>query len=82
MPIPMYGHVTVLWTVRGGRGWNGGTFDAKYLKYSTVRYIIVRYSIGEYLYGPAPIYHRPNLERACKGRLPLVIIKINIHLEL
>merc|ERR1712041_23878 len=26
-----YGHVTVLWTVRGGRGWGGGTFDAKYL---------------------------------------------------
>ena len=24
-----YGHVTVLWTVRGGRGWGGGTFDAK-----------------------------------------------------
>ena len=33
MPIQMYGHVTVLWTVRGGGGWDGATFDAKYLKY-------------------------------------------------
>ena len=34
----------------GGWGWGGddGTFDAKYLKYSTVRYIIVRYSIVQY----------------------------------
>ena len=31
-----------------GRGGNDGTFDAKYLKYSTVRYIIVRYSIVQY----------------------------------
>ena len=34
----------------GRRGWGGDdvTFDAKYLKYNTVRYIIVRYIIVQY----------------------------------
>ena len=37
------------WAVEGeGGGGDDGTFDAKYLKYSTVRYIIVRYSIVQY----------------------------------
>ena len=31
-----------------GGGGDDVTFDAKYLKYSTVRYIIVRYSIVQY----------------------------------
>ena len=52
----MYGPGGVRWTVRVGG--DEGTFDAKYLKYSTVRYIIVRYIIvllitefiNEYLY--------------------------------
>ena len=34
------------WTVSVGG--DEGTFDAKYLKYSTVRYIIVRCSIVQY----------------------------------
>ena len=42
----MYGPGGGRWTVRVGG--DGGTFDAKYLKYSTVRYIIVRYSIVQY----------------------------------
>ena len=33
------------WAVEGEGGGDDGTFDAKYLKYSTVRYIIVWYSI-------------------------------------
>ena len=40
MPIQMYGHVTVLWTVRGG-GWDGGTFDAKFLKYITDYWLLI-----------------------------------------
>ena len=37
------------WAVDGEGGWGDDvTFDAKYLKYSTVRYIIVRYSIVQY----------------------------------
>ena len=37
------------WAVEGeGGGGDDGTFDAKYLKYSTVRYIIVRYSTVQY----------------------------------
>ena len=43
----MYGPGGGRWTVRVGGG-DGGTFDAKYLKYSTVRYIIVRCSIVQY----------------------------------
>ena len=44
--IAMYGPVGGRWKVRVGG--DDGTFDAKYLKYSTVRYIIVRYSIVQY----------------------------------
>ena len=37
------------WALDGeGGGGDDVTFDAKYLKYSTVRYIIVRYSIVQY----------------------------------
>ena len=37
------------WAVEGEGGWGDDvTFDAKYLKYSTERYIIVRYSIVQY----------------------------------
>ena len=42
-----------------GGGGDDLTYDAKYLKYRTVRYIIVRYIIvqaGADLYGPAPLY--------------------------
>ena len=53
-------------TVDGeGGGWDDGTFDAKYLKYSTVRYIIVRYSTVQYstvLYSTlqySTVYRRP-----------------------
>ena len=42
----MYGPGGGRWKVRVGG--DDGTFDAKYLKYSTVRYIIVRYSIVQY----------------------------------
>ena len=44
--IAMYGPGGGRWKVRVGG--DDGTFDAKYLKYSTVRYIIVRYSIVQY----------------------------------
>ena len=37
------------WAVDGeGGGGDDVTFDAKYLKYSTVRYIIIQYSIIQY----------------------------------
>jgi len=50
--IAMYGPVGGRWKVRVGG--DDGTFDAKYLKYSTVRYIIVRYSIVQY--STVPLY--------------------------
>ena len=44
--IAIYGPGGGQWKVRVGG--DDGTFDAKYLKYSTVQYIIVRYSIVQY----------------------------------
>ena len=78
----------------GGGGGDGGTFDAKYLKYIEavllIRYLYFQRYIGTAL-GPLHqalhrnsayrgsvftflyVYHRPNLERAVKGRYPLVL---------
>ena len=45
--IAMYGPAGKQWTVMV-RGGDDVTFDAKYLKYSTVQHIIVQYSIVQY----------------------------------
>ena len=45
------------WGVDGeGRGGNDGTVDWKYLKYSTLRYIIVRYLYTIHLLARSPEY--------------------------
>ena len=60
-----------------GGGGDGGTFDAKYLKYIEavllIRNIYIYYMFITYF---QDVYYRPNLERAVKGRYPLVLIKV------
>ena len=50
------------------------------VQYSTVQYCTVHYTTVQYIgkinANIQDVYHRPNLEQARKGRLPLVCISI------